>query len=82
MLLLSLSIAMFGGLDIDLAALKTAENLRALCRRPGVQKIFLEDVMSIKSAIGEYIMAIHFSNQKRPSRSRYTGRCREICCRQ
>ena len=54
MSLLSLSIAMFGGLDIDLAALKTAENLRALCRRPGVQKIFLEDVMSIKSAIGEY----------------------------
>ena len=27
---------------------------RALCRRPGVQKIFLEYVMSLKSAIGEY----------------------------
>ena len=28
--------------------------VRPLCRGPGVQKIFLEDVMSPKSAIGEY----------------------------
>ena len=27
---------------------------RVLCRGPGVQKILLEDVMSLKSAIGEY----------------------------